>query len=161
MNNRIIVILSIAVFIFPNLIGQDVIGKWKHYDEKTKLPNTIIETYIENDKLYGKIIVIFNYDKPDTLKCVDCPGSWNNKKILGLNVVNGLTKEDNCWVGDQALIDPETGEVYDCKIWFEDGNLKVRGYVGFLFQTIDWFPLENESQTAKITLNQEINNNSR
>ncbi len=149
MINRIIkniTTIILAVFVFSSINGQDVVGKWRHYDEETHLINTIVETYIKNDSLFAKIVVVYNYDKPDTLKCTNCPGTWNNKNIVGLNVINGITKKDDYWEGDQALIDPETQEVYDCRIWFQDGNLKVRGYVGFLYQTIDWYPLESTSQ---------------
>jgi len=35
-------------------------------------------------------------------------------------------------------MDPETGKVYDCKIWLENGQLKVRGYVAFFYRTQTW-----------------------
>ncbi|MCB0765493.1 MAG: DUF2147 domain-containing protein, partial [Flavobacteriales bacterium] len=33
---------------------------------------------------------------------------------------------------------PETGKIYDCRLWSEDGALKVRGYVAFFFRTQTW-----------------------
>jgi uncharacterized protein (DUF2147 family) len=35
-------------------------------------------------------------------------------------------------------MDPETGKVYDCKLWLEGDVLKVRGYVAFFFRTQTW-----------------------
>ena len=42
---------------------------------------------------------------------------------------------------DGTICDPKNGKVYDCEMWFEDGNmneLKVRGYIYFLFRTQTW-----------------------
>ena len=41
---------------------------------------------------------------------------------------------------DGEILDPENGKVYDCKLWIEDGKLKVRGYVAFFYRTQTWFP---------------------
>jgi uncharacterized protein (DUF2147 family) len=37
-------------------------------------------------------------------------------------------------------MDPKKGTVYDCKMWIEDGNLQVRGYIAFFFRTQTWLP---------------------
>jgi uncharacterized protein (DUF2147 family) len=39
---------------------------------------------------------------------------------------------------DGTIMDPDNGKVYDCKLWVEDGKLKVRGYVAFFFRTQTW-----------------------
>jgi uncharacterized protein (DUF2147 family) len=36
---------------------------------------------------------------------------------------------DDEWV-DGKVYDPESGNTYSCKMWLEDGNLKLKGYVG-------------------------------
>ena len=38
-------------------------------------------------------------------------------------------------------IDPKNGKIYDCEMWLEEDNmdeLKVRGYIYFLFRTQTW-----------------------
>lgn len=36
------------------------------------------------------------------------------------------------------LLDPETGKIYDCGSWGEDGALKLCGYVAFFYRTQTW-----------------------
>ncbi|MGY8888473.1 MAG: DUF2147 domain-containing protein [Flavobacteriales bacterium] len=39
------------------------------------------------------------------------------------------------------MCDPKKGSIYDCEMWFADGDtdvLKVRGYIWFVFRTQDW-----------------------
>ena len=40
------------------------------------------------------------------------------------------------------ILDPEEGKVYTCKMWIEDGDLKVRGYLGFFYRTQTWKKLK-------------------
>jgi uncharacterized protein (DUF2147 family) len=44
---------------------------------------------------------------------------------------------DGTWSGG-TILDPESGKVYDCKLWLENGRLMVRGYVAFFFRTQEW-----------------------
>ena len=37
-----------------------------------------------------------------------------------------------------TILDPEDGKVYKAEVWVEDGKLKVRGYIGFLYKTQTW-----------------------
>ena len=48
-----------------------------------------------------------------------------------------MRKKGNEWSGG-TIMDPATGDVYDCKLWVEDGKLKVRGYVAFFYRTQVW-----------------------
>jgi uncharacterized protein (DUF2147 family) len=36
------------------------------------------------------------------------------------------------------ILDPENGKIYRCKLWLENGDLKVRGYWGPFFRTQTW-----------------------
>lgn len=38
----------------------------------------------------------------------------------------------------QVEIYEANGKDYKCSIWLEDGKLKVRGYIGFLYETQTW-----------------------
>ena len=46
----------------------------------------------------------------------------------------GITREDGAETATY-----ENGKEYKCKIWVENGLLKVRGYVMFLYRTQTWF----------------------
>jgi len=43
---------------------------------------------------------------------------------------------------DGDILDPENGKVYRCKVWVEQGNLMVRGYIAFLYRTQKWLPTD-------------------
>ena len=54
-----------------------------------------------------------------------------------MEFIRGMRKDGDEW-GDGSILDPENGKVFDCKLWVEDGDLKVRGYVAFFFRTQTW-----------------------
>ena len=71
--------------------------------------------------------------------CTKCPTDDErfNKKIIGMEIVKGLTKEDDEYQGG-SILDPEVGKVYRCKIWLDKEELKVRGYLGPFYRTQTW-----------------------
>ena len=66
-------------------------------------------------------------------------GANKGKKIVGMNVITDMVKKGDIYEGGQIL-DLNKGKVYDCKMWLEDGTLKVRGYLGFFYRTQTWYP---------------------
>lgn len=58
-----------------------------------------------------------------------------------MNLLWGFKKEDDSWTSGKIL-DPETGEIYTCKLWMENANtLMVRGYAGLFdlfYRTQTW-----------------------
>ena len=56
-----------------------------------------------------------------------------------MEIVRDMEPDDDEWE-DGSICDPKNGKVYDCKMWLEDGNLKVRGYVAFFYRTQTWLP---------------------
>lgn len=53
-------------------------------------------------------------------------------------IIRNLEKKGNEFKGGDIL-DPKNGKIYDCKLWVENGVLKVRGYVAFLYRTQSWY----------------------
>jgi len=39
---------------------------------------------------------------------------------------------------DGTVLDPKNGKVYRCKIWKEESDLKLRGYLGPFYRTQTW-----------------------
>jgi len=37
-----------------------------------------------------------------------------------------------------TILDPKNGKVYRCKIWIEEQDLKLRGYLGPFYRTETW-----------------------
>jgi uncharacterized protein (DUF2147 family) len=58
-----------------------------------------------------------------------------------MTIITGLEKDGEEWEAEDAILDPKTGDIYDCKVWLDEDNvniLNVRGYIGFLFRTQTW-----------------------
>ena len=55
-------------------------------------------------------------------------------------IITNLQKNGDVYEGGEIL-DPKKGKIYKCKIWLENGVLKVRGYWGFIYRTQTWYPV--------------------
>jgi len=130
------IILAVLMLSAITVASQSIEGVWKTYDDDGK-DKSLVKIEIRDGKLYGTIIKLFEADG-DSKKCEDCPGTFNGKKIVGLQIINGLTKKGNEWLGDKSLFDPKGKKEYNAKIWLENDKLKVRGYIGFLYSTQEW-----------------------
>ncbi len=121
-------------------MAQSVVGKWKTIDDETGEAKSVVEIYQQNGKIYGKVVDILNPEKRDGL-CEKCKGNRKNKPVLGMQIIDGLTKDDDEY-SDGKILDPEKGKEYKCKIWLDedDGNkLYVRGYIAFFYRTQNWY----------------------
>lgn len=113
-----------------SLTAQSVLGKWHSMDPDTGSKESVIEVYLEGDKLYGKIIEILKEEDKDK-KCIECTGKDKNKPIEGLVIVRGLQKDGDEW-NEGKILDPKNGKLYKCYVTLEEENkLKLRGYIGF------------------------------
>jgi len=132
----------VLTFVFSNLSAQSVLGKWKTIDDETKKPKSIVLIYKKDGKLYGKIEKLFKEPSEDQDPiCEVCPGSRKNKKVIGMDVITGLTASGKEWKGDNGILDPKTGKLYDCKLWLDEKDsdkLQVRGYIAFFYRTQVW-----------------------
>lgn len=128
------------MFVLPFCgIGQTVFGKWKTVDDKTGVAKAIVEIYKVDGEVHGKIIKIFKESERDRL-CSACKGDKRNQPFEGLVIIEGLEKDGDTYE-DGIITDPENGETYNCKIWLDEDNpnqLKVRGYISFLYRTQTW-----------------------
>lgn len=136
----------IACFTLFTLItnAQSITGKWKTIDDETGKPRSVVEIEERDGQYFGKIIQLFREPgEEQDPKCDECPGKKKNQKIIGMEIITDMEydSEENEY-SEGEILDPESGNVYDCKLWIEDGKLKVRGYVMFLFRTQTWLPYE-------------------
>jgi uncharacterized protein (DUF2147 family) len=134
-----IITTIVSMFLLTSgLFAQgNVLGKWKTIDDKTGKMKSIVEIYKNDGKLYGKIVQLRPETDPNK-KCTECEDYRKDKKLIGMNIITGLEIDDDAWEGDDGILDPDNGTLYDCKLWEEDGKLQVRGYVGFFFRTQEW-----------------------
>lgn len=140
-------LLLVFFLISPLAYAEEatVIGKWKTIDEKSGEPKAIVDVFQRDGALYGEIVYIFpKPDQPDDPICKKCKGDNKDKKILGMEIIQGLTELNGVWQNGKIL-DPENGKEYACSLWLEDGKLRVRGHILFLYRTQTWLPVEDES----------------
>lgn len=129
--------ITLLLFLFSatSMLAQDLTGNWKTIDDDTGEAKSIVNIYIENGKLYGKILELVNGDPH---KVCDCSGEKAGQKIVGMVIIDGLKKDGKYWKKDDGIFDPEKDTYYDVRIWREGDKLMVRGYIGFLFRTQTW-----------------------
>ncbi|MEY8848791.1 DUF2147 domain-containing protein [Psychroserpens sp. XS_ASV72] len=141
---RYLTVFFICCFSSFYLNGQDILGKWKTVDDNTGEEKSIVEIYKKNDKIYGKIIEIFDATKRD-LSCENCDGEDYNKPILGLVIIKDMEKVDKDTYKKGTITNPEDGNIYSCRLKLDDNNpdkLQVRGYLAFFYKTQYWVRIE-------------------
>ena len=133
-------LLPVLLFVFSLFaLAQSPVGRWKTIDDNSGEVKSIVNIYEKNGKLYGDIEKLFR--KPDEDQdpvCDKCTDHRKDKRIIGMNILDGLAKDGDEWE-DGKIMDPENGKIYTCKIWLENAKtLKVRGYILFLYRTQTW-----------------------
>jgi len=135
---KITILFFVVLVSSLSVSAQSIVGKWKTIDDETNKERSIVEIYEEKGKYYGKIIKIFyrSDEKPGSV-CDKCTDDRKGKVIEGMQIVRGLEKKDDEFKNG-TILDPKNGKLYDCKIWVENGVLKVRGYIAFFYRTQTW-----------------------
>ncbi|NOZ00881.1 MAG: DUF2147 domain-containing protein [Deltaproteobacteria bacterium] len=123
------------------------VGKWKTIDDDTGKPKSIVEIWERGGKVYGKILRLFRGPSEDQdPKCDKCEGFRKDKRIIGMTIMWGLSRDDDEWSGGKIL-DPDNGKIYRCYIEVQEGGkkLKVRGYIGIslLGRTQYWLKVDD------------------
>lgn len=131
----IVILVVIFCFTTTSLMSQNMspIGNWKTIDDETGEVKSIVQIWMENDKLYGKITELFRKpDEDQNPTCAKGSGELEGKPMLGATILRDLKEKGKWWAGGKIL-DPKKGKTYKCKIKvIEDGEkLIVRGYIGF------------------------------
>ncbi|MFC0876093.1 DUF2147 domain-containing protein [Saccharicrinis sp. FJH2] len=129
------------LFTATSLFSQNITGHWKTIDDKTGNAKSIVKIYIKDGKAFGDIIKLLDNDEENPL-CDKCPGNRHMKPIIGLTIITGLKNDEGYWKGDDGILDPDNGKLYDVKIWREGNKLNVRGYIGPFFRTQTWYLAE-------------------
>jgi uncharacterized protein (DUF2147 family) len=125
-----------------SLNAQEIFGKWKTIDDDTGKPRSIVEITKKDGKAYGKILKLFREPGEDLdPNCDECTDYRKDKRVIGMTIITDMVQDGNEWE-DGEILDPKNGKVYDCRLWIEDGKLKVRGYIAFFFRTQTWFPAD-------------------
>jgi len=129
-------IAILALFIGYAVTAQDIAGRWVTVDDNTGARKSVVEITIANGVAAGRVIDLTDKTKLNKV-CTACTDERKDQRIMGMEFLRGMVRDGDEWTGGTVL-DPENGKVYTCKIWVEDGNLKLRGYVGFFYRTQTW-----------------------
>jgi uncharacterized protein (DUF2147 family) len=128
-------------FLSVTLFAQSVTGIWKTIDDETNKQKSHVEIFIKGGKLYGKVLKTFDDDgvTPTDKLCDECKDELYNKRIIGMEIINGLTRDGQEWHGKKGILDPGNGKFYNVKVWLEDANtLTVRGSIGPIGRKQTW-----------------------
>lgn len=123
---------------FSGLTAQSVLGKWKTIDDNTGEAKSIVEIYEDDGKIYGRVLEILK-SKVENPTCRNCEGDKKDQPIIGLVIIEDLTKDDDVYDGG-TILNPENGKSYKCRIKLEEDKdtLQVRGYLAFFYRTQYW-----------------------
>ena len=124
-------ILAMALALF-SLAGysQTILGKWL-----TEAGDAKVEIYEANGKVNGKIVWLEK--GPDTKDTHNTDEKMRSRKLMGVNILSGLTKKSEKWEGGR-IYNPKNGKTYKCSIWLDGDKLKVRGYLSMFYETQTW-----------------------
>lgn len=137
-NHRIIVILFYLCF--QQLASQTVVGKWRTIDDRNGITKAIVELYKQDGLLQGKVIKIMEEGKENAL-CVKCEGDLKDKPVEGMQIIYSFKDSGDGVYKGKKLFDPEQAMTFRGRIWLDPENsnqLKVRGYLAFLYRTQTW-----------------------
>ncbi|WP_317045621.1 MULTISPECIES: DUF2147 domain-containing protein [Arenibacter] len=124
--------------------AQSIFGKWKTIDDRTGFPKAIISIYEQDGLMYGHVVEILEEGRENEV-CVKCEGDRKDQPIVGMKIIEDVEHIGNGeWKG-KTLFDPEQAMTFRCKLWLNPDNpdeLKVRGYLAFIYRTQTWIRVE-------------------
>lgn len=135
------ILVAILLFVsVSQLNAQSIVGHWSTVDDNTGEIRSVVEIFEKDNKYYGKVVKLADGEDKNAVcnKC-DKDDDRYEQPIIGLEILRDLSKEKGEYTGGNIL-DPESGTVYKCKLWIENGQLMVRGYVLFVYRTQTWKP---------------------
>ena len=126
---------SMLLLCFSNIVlAQDIIGSWQSVDDKTGARKGVGKITKDVNGIYTGTVTKVTPRVGYTPKehCIDCPAPFTNKRIIGLNVINGLQQVDASNYANGKILDPNTGKIYSVKAKLSPNGKKLvlRGYIG-------------------------------
>ncbi|MCK5097075.1 MAG: DUF2147 domain-containing protein [Desulfobacteraceae bacterium] len=150
MSKKLFIVLLCALFplfFIASASAEDkpITGLWKTIDDETGKKKAIVEIYEQDGKYFGKTIKLFlEPDEDQNPTCDECSDDDPRKDqpSLGMVILENLEKVDGKYKNGEIL-DPGNGKIYKCKLWLEDGKLRLRGYILFFYRTQTWLPVSS------------------
>jgi uncharacterized protein (DUF2147 family) len=139
-----VMMLCVFCLFLAGLGAMDITGYWKTVDDTTGEVKSICGVYEKNNRVYGRLLVLFkdgeyleDYRNPQKIA----------EEVKGKPFYSGLDiiwdmKESGSRYKKGKIMDPENGNIYDCEMWLENGNLMVRGSILFIGRNQTWVPMD-------------------
>jgi uncharacterized protein (DUF2147 family) len=140
----LIVVFSLCFLSVSFAQETSILGKWKTIDDETNEPKSIVQIYEKDGRYFGQITELFRKPGEDPAPvCDKCPNDdvRKDQPIKGMVILKDLVQDGDKYK-DGTILDPKKGKIYNCKVWLEGGDLKLRGYIAFLFRTQTWIRVE-------------------
>lgn len=135
---------GVCILFSMSVQAQSIFGKWKTIDDRTGNPKAIIKIYEEDGLMHGHVVKILEEGKENAV-CGKCEGDKKDQPILGMKIIEDVEHVGNGeWKG-KTLFDPEQAMTFRCKLWLNPDNpdeLKVRGYLAFIYRTQTWIRVD-------------------
>lgn len=125
--------------------AEQVEGKWKILNEEGKL-NVVVEVYVDEDKLYGKIVDLPQSVLPEEERCDFCPNEYNNQFLLDMEVLRGLDRDGHEWEKKDGLFSVFEKAIFGVKVWYQEPVLKLRVSNGEQVKLVHWERYEEDEE---------------
>lgn len=125
----------ISMLSFGAVKSDAILGTWFTEDKDSK-----VEIYKKGTKYHGRIVWLAEPNDEKGKPLVDKENSnvsLKTRPILNMDIIIGLVY-DNDGEWDGSIYNPRDGKTYTCKLWIEGVTLKVRGYLGWVYDTKTW-----------------------
>jgi uncharacterized protein (DUF2147 family) len=108
------------------------VGVWRVIGDKSGEAEALVRITERDGEYEGRITNIFPRPGVDpNARCELCSGARKDQPVKGMIILSGLKRVGQEFK-DGDILDPDTGELYRCKLNVSDDNrrLFVRGYIG-------------------------------
>ena len=128
--------------------SSPLLGQWKTIDDETGRIKSVVEITERDGSFYGQVIELFRLPEEDqNPTCTGCKDDRKDELSLGMEIVRNMKLADEMEWEEGTICDPKTGKIYECEMFLESDNLnelKVRGYIYFLYRTQTWLRVKGE-----------------
>ena len=135
--------------ICSTLFGAEnpIAGFWVIPDSDTGKPESVAYFYMQNGVFAARMVLIYDestgkIDETYLAPKEKAKGIANHPYICGMDFIWGLKSESaGKYLGQ--VIDPDSGKVYRCEVWYDNSakKLAVRGEWLIFGQTNLWLPI--------------------
>jgi len=133
--SQLIIYIFLLFSFTPTTSSDEILGVWLN-----QVKNAKIEFYKSGNKYYGKVVWLKDPSNVNGTPAVDENNpnkSLKTRLVLNLVIIKNLTYKNGKWSGG-TIYDPLVGKTYECSFWMEGDKLKLRGYVGWFYETKTW-----------------------